>query len=339
MKQTIKHNLGIGMIVCLFVSLLSSIPRILKGDHTDYEIVLVNIIYTFFLGIICWVIHHFFIHTQFKWIRADFSWLKYIFSIVLGILFSIQYHTIVSRFIDFSPLLFENADQSKKTLILLFRGLLVSGFLFFVAYYLNLLTATQRSKIENERLKKENLQARLESLKQQISPHFLFNTLNTLSSISNELKVKDYIAEISNVYRYLLQYKESDLVTVEEELKFVQSYLYVLHERFEEGLQVEMDINHSIMKTKLPPLALQALVENAVKHNIISAHKPLRLQMTSNDQFIMVKNNFQPKQSLSGESSNSGLNNINERYKLLANREIVIEKNELHFIVKLPVLP
>jgi LytS/YehU family sensor histidine kinase len=149
--------------------------------------------------------------------------------------------------------------------------------------------------------------------------------------------VKEYIIEISNVYRYLLQYKEHDLVTVAEELKFIESYLYLLRERFENGLNVTIDIKAPTRKTSLPPLALQTLVENAVKHNILSATKPLQIMIHDRDQFIIVSNNLQIRQSVASESSQSGLNNINERYKLLMNREIVIEKNEKEFIVKLPV--
>ena len=182
------------------------------------------------------------------------------------------------------------------------------------------------------------MQARLESLKQQISPHFLFNTLNTLSTLTKEQKVKEYIAEISNVYRYLLQYKENDMVKVEEELQFIDSYLYVLRERFEDGLQVSILINVGTRNTLLPPLALQVLVENAVKHNIISSSRPLHIEIKDENQFIVVKNNLQQKQSLGNDSSRSGLNNIHERYRLLANKEIIIERTETDFIVKLPVL-
>ncbi|MBL0745881.1 sensor histidine kinase [Chryseolinea lacunae] len=151
-------------------------------------------------------------------------------------------------------------------------------------------------------------------------------------------KVKEYIGEVSNVYRYLLQYKENDMVAVEDELKFTESYLYILSERFESGLQVEISIGERTRKTSLPPLALQTLVENAVKHNIVSPARPLYLEITDNDEFIVVRNNLQLKHSLPNDSSQSGLKNIHERYGLLANKEIVIEKTATHFIVKLPVL-
>lgn len=338
LNQEKKYNAGIGAIVSLFIALLASVPRILKGDAMDYEGIVINVAYTFGIAIMCWITHHFFINTKLPSKLADTPRVKYPLSIAFGVLISMLYHALASEFTDTLPVLSDRLNPVRTIPILIFRGLLVSGFLFFVVYYLNLLSVTQQSKIENERLKNENVQARLNSLKQQISPHFLFNTLNTLSTLTREIKVKEYIAEISNVYRYLLQYKENDLVTVAEELKFIESYLYILHERFEEGLQVKITIQDKTMKTTLPPLALQALVENAVKHNILSVSKPLRLEITENERFIIVTNNFQPKQSLASESSHSGLNNINERYRLLTNKEIVIEKTEQYFIVKLPIL-
>lgn len=318
--------------------MLASVPRLLKADDADLQTSIVNIGYVFFLAMCCWIFHHYLIYSRLpcKWL--DSPWIKYTLSILIGVLFSVGYHDAVNRIINTSPVLLENVAKERKMFTLVFRGMLISGFQFFVTYYLHLSSITQQSKIENEKLKKENLQARLESLKQQISPHFLFNTLNTLSALSRENKVKEYVAEISNVYRYLLQYKENDMVTVSEELMFIDSYLYILRERFEEGLDVAINISDSIQATLLPPLALQTLVENAVKHNIVSISKPLHIRIYDTNQFIVVTNNLQSRQSLGYESSQSGLNNINQRYKLLVNKEIVIERTDHEFTIKLPLL-
>jgi sensor histidine kinase YesM len=338
MKHPRKYNLGVGAVVSLFISLLASVPRILKAGDMNYRTLFINVSYAFSLALFCWVFHHFVIYTRLPWKWVESPWIKYTLSITIAIALSIGYHAVVSRFTQTSPFLLESVLEDRKLATLVFRGLLVSGFVFFVTYYLHLSAITQQSKLENERLKKENVQARLESLKQQISPHFLFNTLNTLSTLTKEPKVKEYIAEISNVYRYLLRYKESDMVTVEEELQFIDSYLYILRERFEGGLHVTIDISNETRKTFLPPLALQTLVENAVKHNVVSGSRPLLLAITDSNSCIIVRNNLQIKQSLAHESSQSGLNNINERYKLLLDKEIVIEKTEQAFTVKLPVL-
>ncbi len=333
-----SYNLGIGVIVSLFISLLASVPRILKSDDTNFNALLINITYVFTLSMFCWLVHHAMVNSKMPWAWANQPIIKFPFSILAGIIFSIIYHDLVDSFVKTSPTLLDVLGHDRKILTLIFRGLLISGFLFFVTYYLNLSAVNQQSMLENEKLKKENLQARLESLRQQISPHFLFNTLNTLSTLTREPKVKEYIVETSNVYRYLLQFNESDLVTVNEELKFVESYLYILRERFEEGLQVSIDINETTRQRSLPPLALQTLVENAIKHNIVSSHKPLHINIHDTHEFIVVHNNLQVRQTVGVESSNIGLSNIQERYRLLAGQDIVIEKNEREFIVKLPLL-
>ncbi len=338
MKAKTKYNLAIGSVVSLFIALLASVPRILKTEDLDSQTFVINIAYTFVMAMFCWVFHHYVINTRFPAGWMNFPWLKYSVSIAVGVLFTVVYHHLVNTIITTSPALLDNVVQGRKLFTMVFRGSLISGFLFFVTYYLHLSGKTQQSIIENERLKKEKLHARLESLKQQISPHFLFNTLNTLSTLTKESRVKEYISEISNVYRYLLQYKESDMVSVSDELKFIDSYLYILRERFEEGLMVNIQIDNKVQSTMLPPLALQTLVENAVKHNIVSVSRPLCISIVNQNDFIVVSNNIQARQSLGYESSQSGLNNINERYKLLANRDIVIEQTEQEFIVKLPIV-
>lgn len=338
MKGAKKYNLAIGSVVSLFIALMASVPRLLKTDDIEPETFIINIIYTLSLAMSCWTIHHYVVYSRFRPSFINNTWLKYPLSIAAGVAFTILYHELVNMIIDTSPALLENVAQERRIFTMIFRGILVSGFMFFVTYYLYVLSITQQSMMENERLKKEKLHARLESLKQQISPHFLFNTLNTLSTLTKEERVKEYISETSNVYRYLLQYKDRDLVRLSDELKFIDSYLYILRERFESGLAVDLRINGQTLNSMLPPLALQTLVENAVKHNVVSSSRPLHIEIFYEDSFIVVSNNLQPRQSVGHESSNSGLSNINERYRLIANKEIVIIRTERDFTVKLPIV-
>ncbi|MBS1507239.1 MAG: histidine kinase [Bacteroidetes bacterium] len=338
MKTPKTYRITIGTIVSLFVALLASVPRILKADDFALDTLLINIGYTFFLSMFCWVFHHFVVYSRAPWSWMDIAWSKFLLSVSFCVFVSIGYHHLVSKVIHTAPFLLENVAGDRKLLTLIFRGSLISGFMFFVTYYLHLSSLTQQSRIENERLKKEKLHARLESLKQQISPHFLFNTLNTLSTLTKEPRVKEYISQISNVYRYLLKYKDSDTVRVSDELDFIESYLYILRQRFEEGLLVTFDVANSVRNSSLPPLALQTLVENAVKHNIVAVTRPLHITIVDEDDFIVVSNNIQLRQSIGYESSRSGLNNISERYRLLADRDILIEKTETEFTVKLPIL-
>lgn len=331
-----KYNIRIGLILSVFTAILGSIPRLIRFETQDYESIAGNILYTFCYSMLCWVSHHYFIKARFQVGILKISWVKSAFSILLCISISLVYNQLIAPPLN-SQIVVDYFDTNPKISMLLFRGTLVSGFLFFVVYYLHVLTVTQQSMIENERLKKENLQARLDSLRQQISPHFLFNTLSTMSSMTNETKVKEFISELSNVYRYLLQVRESDLVSVQEEIAFVESFLYILNERFENALKIKIDIADEVRQSRLPPLALQMLVENALKHNVASSVKPLFLEILSSNGFLVVRNNYQPKQSRE-PASGHGLPNIRERYLLLANVSIEIEHGENYFSVKLPIL-
>jgi LytS/YehU family sensor histidine kinase len=217
----------------------------------------------------------------------------------------------------------------------------------------------QNSKLENEYLKQDQLKAQLFSLQQQLSPHFLFNSLSTLKTIAPDNATKTYVMQLANVYRYLLTFHDHQQITVREELAFTQSYLYILQERFEEALQVSIQIGDNFLDYYMPPLTLQILVENAFKHNIVSADQPLHLRIYTNGSTIpandsgipvndsgmvandaarlTVENSYQPKLSVEG-SNGKGLQNINDRYQLLAGRQITICQSESLFIVTLPLL-
>jgi len=331
-----KYNIKVGLALSLFIAVLASIPRLIRFEVINYDNIAWNVMYTFCYSFICWCCHHYFIQTRFSIRPLNISWFKNGLSILICITISILYNKYIAAYFRI-PVMADYFETDPKLSMLLFRGTLVSGFLFFVVYYLYVLTATQQSVIENEKLKKENLQARLDSLKQQISPHFLFNSLSTLSSITHENRVKEYIAELSNVYRYLLQVRQSNFVTVAEELAFVESYLYILSERFEDALKIKIEIDKSVRQSKLPPLVVQMLVENAVKHNVASSTKPLFIEILSVNKFLVVRNNYQPKQSHE-PASGHGLPNIRDRYLLLANASIEIEQGENYFSVKLPIL-
>ena len=217
---------------------------------------------------------------------------------------------------------------------------------FFIALSLTILPLIQiiiiyeQEKIkEKEQLKQSQTQAKLSSLKDQLSPHFLFNTLNTITSISQEQTVKDFVDEVANIYRYVLQFKEVDSVTLRQEMEFIQSYLYIIKSRLEGGIDFEIKIeNESLLDSKMPPLTLQMLIENAVKHNTTSADKPLSINIfTTEGPMLVVQNYYQPKLSVL-PGNETGLKNIADRYRLLYKKEIVVENKNGFFTVKLPIV-
>jgi sensor histidine kinase YesM len=193
---------------------------------------------------------------------------------------------------------------------------------------------------EAEQLKKANLQTQFEGLKNQVSPHFLFNSINTLSSLIHEDKERagQFIDEMSNVYRYLLRNNEEELVSLSTELKFIQSYYHLLKTRYGNGIEMKLNIENNPEDYLLPPLTLQLLVENAVKHNNVLKEKPLVIEInTPEDGWLVVKNNLQ-KKTISVDSSKIGLNNIKEKFRLLEQPDVVIKETATEFIVMLPLL-
>lgn len=194
---------------------------------------------------------------------------------------------------------------------------------------------------EAEELKKINLQTQLESLKEQVKPHFLFNSLNTLQGLVMEDEKEQavtFIINLSQVYRYLLQSNEQQVIPLAKELEFIRAYADLLKTRFEQGLVLIVDVAPESLAYGLPPLTVQMLVENAVKHNRLSVAYPLTIRIfTDAAQNVVVVNNRQPKQA-SVVSNRLGLTNIAAKYRLLNQPDIVIHQTETTFQVAVPLL-
>jgi len=205
-----------------------------------------------------------------------------------------------------------------------------------IVFFMNRLKKTQ---LEAEQLKKQNIEAQFEALRNQINPHFLFNCFNVLSTLVHkdaEASSK-FIAQLSNVYRYLLYNQEKKIVTLQEELAFLDSYTYLLRTRFNDNLIIESKISDGLNQVMVAPASLQMLIENAIKHNVASKKSPLNIVLQTEGDYIKVSNTLQIKE-IEEESTKIGLNNIISRYKLLSDKPVKIEKTDALFIVKLPIL-
>jgi LytS/YehU family sensor histidine kinase len=190
-----------------------------------------------------------------------------------------------------------------------------------------------------EMLEKELAQIRFEILKSQINPHFMFNSLNVLSGLIEKdvSGAQLFIDEFSRIYRYVLETIEKQVVTLEEELNFVRSYSYLQQIRYGGSLNVSVNIPAELLKMLLPPLSLQTVLENSIKHNIISKTNPLQVEITSEDQWLVIINNLQPKIS-SGRSTGLGQKNLIKRYEMISDNipGFIVQSN--NSIVKLPLL-
>ena len=197
----------------------------------------------------------------------------------------------------------------------------------------------QRSYEQNEWLKKNKLQHQLDTLKSQINPHFLFNSLNSLSMLihENPRQAEAFVDEISNVYRYLLRANEQPLTSLSHELQFIQSYFQLLKTRYEAGIDLEILVDEELLESRIPPLTLQLLVENAVKHNAILPEQPLIVVIETKGQKLVVRNNLNRKKSTL-HSNRVGLANIAAKYNLLSGESISLSEEAGHFVVTLPLL-
>ncbi|MEO5996698.1 MAG: histidine kinase [Chitinophagaceae bacterium] len=196
-------------------------------------------------------------------------------------------------------------------------------------------------QLEAEEMKRINAQAQLQAIKNQVNPHFLFNNLNVLSGmvIRDNPEANTFIEEFSKVYRHILNSQDKELIPLATELEFIKPYIFLLEKRFPESISVRIDINVNYYQWLIVPASLQMLMENSIKHNILSAARPLQLTITvKNNAKIIVSNNLQLKPQIE-ESTQLGLKNIAQRYELIAGEHIEIHKNDSSFTVALPLIP
>ncbi|HEV7351198.1 sensor histidine kinase [Telluribacter sp.] len=201
------------------------------------------------------------------------------------------------------------------------------------------LQAWQQAYEQNERLKKNKLQSQLDALKSQINPHFLFNSLNSLSMLihENPRQAEDFVDEISNVYRYLLRSNDQELTTLGRELQFINSYFQLLKTRYGAGIDLRISVEDWQLDLRMPSLTLQLLVENAVKHNVILPEQPLVVGIETQGQTLVVRNNLQRK-NMAAHSHKVGLANIAAKYRLLSGHSISMHEQDGFFTVTLPLL-
>lgn len=196
------------------------------------------------------------------------------------------------------------------------------------------------TRVRAQKMEIAKVEAELEALKSQLDPHFIFNSLNTLSYLitSAPQSARLYNDTLAKVYRYILSNKDRDLVLLKEELDFIGNYFYLLKIRFAEGINMNIEISDLASEDFLiPPISLQTLVENAIKHNEFSEKHPLDIQIDVLANHIIIQNPVRPKEQ-AAPSNKIGLKNLDNRYKLITQKRIVIENNFKHFSVKLPLL-
>ena len=217
-------------------------------------------------------------------------------------------------------------------------ALLASAFLHAKSFMEEWKRASRKEVVEQKLIAK-SANAQFESLKNQLDPHFLFNSLNVLSSLidENPNQAQRFTASMSKIYRYVLEQKDKELVTVEEEIEFAKIYCDLLKTRFENSVNFEFKVKDTDLKSFVVPLSLQLLLENCIKHNFATSSKPLNITIYSENGYLFIENNLQEREQVK-DSAGIGLSNIVQRYSLLTKTNVFIEKSNEFFRVKIPIL-
>lgn len=220
------------------------------------------------------------------------------------------------------------------------RDLMMSCIVTGTGYLLHQYRVGRDVTLENERLRTENAVTRYEVLKNQLNPHMLFNSMNTLYSLIRESpeRARDYVQELSKVMRYSLRDNNGHDVCLSDEMEFVSAYIYLMKTRYEDNLAFSIDISPQAMQLRLPPMAVQLLVENAVKHNEISRKNPLVVTIRTDGDFLTVSNPLRPRLTY-GPGTGTGLENLSKRYALLYKKDITVREESGIFEVTLPLMP
>lgn len=252
---------------------------------------------------------------------------------VIGIFFVRWFIYVVLK--DKSYTAFIEGERSAYYVISVLITLVVVLLFHAIYYYKEL----QKNKLKEQKIIAGTASAQFESLKNQIDPHFLFNSLNVLTSLieENPENAQRFTTSLSKIYRYVLEQKDKELVSVEEEIAFAKTYMNLLKMRFENSVFYEVPESFINPNAKVVPLSLQLLLENTVKHNIVSENKPLHIRIYEDNNYLVVENDYQKKEVMQTRKG-VGLQNIVNRYGIITKRNVLIEQNEKVFKVKIPML-
>lgn len=301
-------------------------------------------LYIFTIIIALWLSNRFIIvrfHHKYKHDRNKKKKLilRYLLSILISLLIVIPASNFYHAYCETHHELVGSTD-----LIISHRMLYLITILF--VYFINanyermfLFIELSEKAVEAEAYKRDSTEAKFKILKDKINPHFLFNTFNALSETieENPPKASELVLELSDVYRYVLDNQEINWVPVKKEISFAQSYVSLLKMRFEKNLIININIPEEIYEAYITPLTMQILIENAVKHNIISSSQPLKIDISTDNNFIIVSNNLQKKEVFENSAS-FGLKNLSERYRFLSDKKVLIQETESEFVVKVPIV-
>ena len=339
-----KRQFKEGVIVSLKITLIFALLFTLINQNFSLKAIgytlLISAMYSFGLGFAQGIIND---SLSNKWDWIEHTNTRIWAGIVTTVLYTVPVVLLID-YVNFIVISGHNIDRffSGRYLwqhvfyIILSFG--VSAFIHARGFMIQWKNSVKQESTKQEIVAKTET-AKFESLKNQLDPHFLFNSLNVLTSLigENPQQAERFTTKLSKVYRYVLEQRNKDLVPIEEELKFAKTYMELLGMRFEEAVQFNIPDNISNNELKIVPLSLQLLLENAVKHNVVSTSKPLTINIYEEGNYLIITNNVNPKEAI-GKSTKIGLQNIADRYGLITDKGVKIENNNKTFKVSLPLL-
>jgi len=331
-KIEFKVSPAVIWISSIFLGLLSSAPQ-LADRHFNPAEAAVNAGITSAFALLMWYFNIYMLSRNAGKVKKQsisYSRLLTTLSVGLGVMLCLAWiQQLILAHINFGPVM----------LMVEVRGILINLIFYMFLQLLQQNYENQYVGMELERIKSDNLGAQYEMLKQQVNPHFLFNSLNTLKAMveTGDQQAVEFILKLSNFYRYTLESRKHDLIQVSEEMDILQAYLFLQKARFDEGFIFTSELDDKVLSTLIPPFTLQLLVENCIKHNVVSLEKPLPIRIYVENDRIIIENKIQLK-TPDHNSLGVGLKNIELRYSHLLDQPIDIISNEKVFQIKLPLI-
>ncbi len=332
------------LITCIATSIvlpfLFYLQRLFTGADNSWMYLIMGSMHTF---VLTFSIASANIYTA-KFLIRVFPWEKYpVRRIITEFIWTTFNATLIVIIVGYISAYLVYEIRHTEKVLLLYENIILSNAINLIVlliyeggYFFN---KWKESLVQTEKLKRENTESQLAALRTQVNPHFLFNSLNALTSLirTSPDKAIDFVNRFSKIYRYVLDVKDLVVVEIKNELDFLSAYYYLQKIRYGENLQIGVNVNALLVNRFIPPLSIQLLIENAIKHNEISTEFPLRIEVTNNDNYLIVRNNMNRKQ-IAENSTKMGLKNLSARYALLTNQKTEFYVQNNCYIAKIPVL-
>jgi two-component system, LytTR family, sensor kinase len=334
------NDIGFRLILIPFFGIaVPLITGMINLENFSHWKIKLSFLYTILIAFLVWQGNRYLLFS----LRSYFNWHKKPLHKIAILLLSISFYTIPLSVLMLTGWykIFTTGETDSEVVFTSTLVIMICVIFITHVYETAFLVKESESEIvRNEQLERAKVEAELEALKNQIDPHFIFNSLNTLSHLieENPAKAKQFNDSLADVYRYILQNKARELVLLQEEINFLSDYFSLLKIRFENAVQLNNKTDETHYQQYLiPPISLQVMAENAIKHNEFTDEIPLVITITLENDSLTIHNDKR-KKALRKESSKIGLQNLQERYRLTAGKEITITEDENNFTVTLPLL-